>query len=144
EILKAIMLKKDRQQTIELIKKNKNFDNTALAELYLIYGLYDVYYLKTVDQKSSIEMLKQLSENASNKENRLLAKNVAAKLKRVGKDQNAPNFSLKNQDGKTVTLSDLKGKAVYLGFWANWSIPSLQQMAIINKLYDKYKEKVQF
>lgn len=144
EILKTVMLKKDMQQTIELIKKQKKIEQTALAELYLIYGLYDVYYIKTVDQKSSIEMLKQLSEKASNKENKLIAKNVVSKVKRVGKDQMAPAFSLKDEEGKTVSLSDLKDKPIYLGFWANWSIPSLQQMAIINKLYDKYKEKIQF
>lgn len=31
-----------------------------------------------------------------------------------------PNFTLTGLDGKTYTLSDLKGKAVWINFWATW------------------------
>ena len=36
----------------------------------------------------------------------------------VGKT--APNFTLRTVDGNTVTLSEFKGKAVVLNFWATW------------------------
>ena len=32
----------------------------------------------------------------------------------------APAFSLKNLDGKTVTLADQRGRPVLLYFWATW------------------------
>ena len=32
----------------------------------------------------------------------------------------APDFQLKNLDGKSVSLSDFKGKPVWLNFWATW------------------------
>ena len=35
----------------------------------------------------------------------------------------APDFKLKDLDGKTMRLSDLKGKAVLLNFWATWCPP---------------------
>ena len=39
----------------------------------------------------------------------------------VGKT--APNFTLKNLQGKNVSLADYKGKAVQLNFWATWCAP---------------------
>ncbi len=34
--------------------------------------------------------------------------------------QEAPSFTLQLFDGKTLSLSELKGKSVILNFWASW------------------------
>ncbi len=40
----------------------------------------------------------------------------------------APDFELKDLDGKSVRLSDLKGKAVLLNFWATWCPPCKEEI----------------
>ena len=41
-------------------------------------------------------------------------------------------------------MKDLKGRPVYLNFWANWSIPSLRQLKVLQKLEEKYGDKIHF
>lgn len=52
----------------------------------------------------------------------------------------APNFTLTTTDGKTLSLSDFKGKNVYLNFWATWCPPCKLEMPEIEKLYKETKD----
>ena len=36
------------------------------------------------------------------------------------KPEKAPDFTLKNVSGESVSLSDYKGKALFVTFWATW------------------------
>ena len=50
----------------------------------------------------------------------------------------APDFTLTDQYGNTHTLSDYKGKTVFLNFWATWCGPCKSEMPDIQKLYEDY------
>lgn len=51
----------------------------------------------------------------------------ATTLVKVG--QVAPDFSVEMLDGRTIKLSELRGKVVMLCFWATWCPPCRQEMA---------------
>ena len=52
----------------------------------------------------------------------------------------APDFTLPDLDGKTVRLSDFRGKkAIFLNFWATWCVPCRQEMPTMEKAYQEYK-----
>lgn len=50
----------------------------------------------------------------------------------------AYDFTLTDQYGNTHTLSDYKGKVVFLNFWASWCKPCKKEMPDIEELYQKY------
>ena len=50
----------------------------------------------------------------------------------------APDFQLASLDGKTVKLSELRGKAVLLNFWATWCQPCRIEMPWFVELEKEY------
>ncbi|HBU69981.1 MAG TPA: TlpA family protein disulfide reductase [Elusimicrobia bacterium] len=53
----------------------------------------------------------------------------------------APDFTLLDVNGKKVTLSEARGKVVFIDFWASWCPPCRASIPAVEKLYDKYKGK---
>lgn len=46
----------------------------------------------------------------------------------------------KDAAGKVVDLGDLKGKVIFINFWATWCPPCLAEMPSVNKLYEQFKD----
>jgi peroxiredoxin len=55
--------------------------------------------------------------------------------------QMAPDFSLAALDGTTMKLSDYRGKAVLLNFWATWCEPCKVEMPWFVELQNKYGQQ---
>ena len=62
-------------------------------------------------------------------------------VKEVGKRQEAPDFALKDIDGKTVRLSDYRGKVILLDFWATWCGPCKMEIPWFMEFERKYKDR---
>ncbi|CDF79655.1 thiol:disulfide interchange protein [Formosa agariphila KMM 3901] len=51
------------------------------------------------------------------------------------------DFSAPNPEGKTIALSDVKGKVTIIDFWAAWCGPCRKENPNLVKVYNKYNEK---
>jgi len=61
---------------------------------------------------------------------------------KLKKGQPAPDFTLKDLDGKAWKLSDLKGKkVVMIDFWASWCNICKREMPVLERVYKEYKPK---
>lgn len=56
----------------------------------------------------------------------------------LAKSAPAPDFTLEALDGKSMRLSDLRGKAVLLNFWATWCAPCKIEMPWFVELQGQY------
>jgi peroxiredoxin len=54
--------------------------------------------------------------------------------------QPAPDFTLTDTKGKTWNLADLKGKVVFVNFWATWCAPCREEMPAMQRLLDMMPE----
>jgi peroxiredoxin len=63
---------------------------------------------------------------------------AAITLKKTAERKRAPDFELKDRNGKIVRLSDYAGKVILLDFWATWCGPCKSSIPWFNELYNKY------
>jgi len=72
---------------------------------------------------------------------------VYGEITRVGKPgvinigQISPDFTIKDQNGHPIKLSDYRGKVVFLNFWATWCGPCVEEAPDMERLNKRLKDR---
>ncbi len=51
-------------------------------------------------------------------------------------------WSFQEMNGQTINLEKMKGEVIFLNFWATWCPPCIAEMPSIEKLHEKYGNKI--
>jgi len=147
-----------------IIANNKIITKAQLEE-YAKQGLIKSMK-KSVSQKERDKYVKILGDKVGDREfiikveiltlNEKLASDKQTTTKKVGKPMKrdrtkelllnvndlASDFTVQMVDGTEITLSNLKGKVVFLNYWATWCTPCLIEFGEIpSKILEKFDQK---
>lgn len=50
------------------------------------------------------------------------------------------DFRLQDEDGRIVSTKELRGKVVFMNFWASWCPPCRAEFPSVQKFFDRYKD----
>lgn len=107
-----------------------------LGLLLLIGGsVYTVYNYNKSQVSNPNNIINTESNSPDKKQNDNFKNETALKVSKT----KAMDFKLKDLTGKEVSLSDYKGKKVFLNFWATWCPPCKAEMPEMEMLYQETK-----
>lgn len=135
----AKLVEKDSiEEDIAFIKTVGDISNETIKNKLLFDNAkYGVTY--TEDLETFYSMFMEVSTNENHKKEITESYN---KLKTVTKGQPSPQFdNYENFAGGTTSLSDLKGKYVYVDVWATWCGPCKREIPFLQKVEKKYEGK---
>jgi len=135
---------RDVEGILKVLEQNKILANDTLRELILLKGLYEVYDDPKYKEQMVLDLLDSIAVRTKIDWHVDLARDIKVTLVQLRPGTYAPDFELKDENGNLVKLSDLRGKYVYLDFWATWCMPCLQEMKVMPSLVKEYGDRVTF
>ncbi len=126
-----------------LIKENitKEMKEKLLSDYFLDFfnlSPYDKNFMSIEELEEIKDIYIEVSENERDKEK---VKAAYQKISLLQAGNPAPDFSLANEKGELVSLSDFKGKYVLIDVWATWCGGCVMDLPNFKKLINEYKHK---
>jgi len=105
---------------------------------YTLYRIMDVH-LNEVSINNLGNLIDAFNSNCNNDKYKEMINNYYSKLEKLKSGMPAPDFTFPDINGQKVSLSDFKGKLVYIDIWNSNCSPCFKEFPIYEQLIEKYR-----
>jgi len=139
-----------RKVTFSKLEKNNSLDpilkalesieeniKTPFLKEVLAYNIAKYNLKRSKDVEVAFKKYNNLTKDKKRKEE---VKQVYLSLSKIAKGKISPPFKLFDIDDNLISLSDLKGKYVYIDIWASWCGPCIAEIPALKKLEKHFEE----
>ncbi len=114
--------------------------NEEFREYYMFVNLYNEFYKNTVYKNNIIDILYSAKNNIKNRETLTAVENFLNNSSNLIVGNKIPDFRLPDNSSYMHSLSDFKGKFIYLGFYSAESYTCKKDILLLPSLAKKYKK----
>ena len=132
--------KKDIEKEKGFTEMNKKYHEVNSPSIKIAL-LKSFYYSISKNKEKAEDYFNLIKSNTPSSNFISMARKKMKTVLKIKKGVKSPSFSFKNAENKTYSLSDFKGKYVFIDVWATWCRPCLQQIPALKVLEEEFKKE---
>lgn len=149
-ISNALMQEKDHEKASEIRDQLEPYNDRIKRITYDFFIAHPNSYvtvntMRFYTSRMKLDSVKKVYNNFNaNLKKTAEVKDIAKEIVRIEKGSPgnmATNFTATDINGKSLSLSDFKGKYVIIDFWASWCVPCRKGNPHLIKVFNAYKDK---
>lgn len=122
----------------EIDKRNLSFIRANLDSHISVIKILNPFVRGLLSIQETRELFDSLSSRVKNTADGIRVNSILKAEENTLLGKIAPDFSTLDLNGMNVTLSDFRGKYVFLDFWATWCPPCIESMPYVKRMYEKF------
>jgi len=130
----------DPMAMIRALTSLGKLQSDTLSSLVLIYNIYTRFYREAISKDFAVKTMKTIANSSKIPMIRKIANIVYKRLICLMPGYPAPEFTMKDINGKDAQLRLFKGKYLYLHFYSAKSYTARQDLPLLNELYQKFNK----